>query len=177
MIRIRIIHTDKWEEIYPAQTIYESSFPLEEKVAFSSLTTHEISSQCKIELYAILNNEETIGMVSLVIFPSFTLLFYLAIMPSEQGKGIGEQVLSIIKNQFPTPIILEVEYATERLSERRIKFYTRNGFKLNTYPYTQPALHPTTLPLDMHIMSYPNILVEKQFAEIQAALYMHVYKV
>ncbi|AZS15605.1 hypothetical protein [Paenibacillus lutimineralis] len=97
-----------------------------------------------------------------------------------------DQIYAIMKASFPAnefrtyrgqkPLILEVELPDTSLSQRRIKFYERLGFYINPYDYVQPALSgQAAIPLKM--MSYPEPLTPKQFANVKSVLYSKVYKV
>jgi ribosomal protein S18 acetylase RimI-like enzyme len=177
MVSFKLISTSNNPLLPIVHSIYEEAFPPEEKVDFSSLLSHKLTDDCAFKLYAILHNNETCGMLSIVEYTSFVFIFYLAIAPTKQGYGIGKQVLDSVKNIVTLPIVLEVEHATNESSKRRIEFYTRNGFHLNKHPYLQPALHHNTLAVPMHIMSYPSFLSEETFLEMKTSLYKWVYKV
>ncbi len=175
MISLEFISHNNHPLLPSIQSIYEEAFPPEEKVDFSSLLSHKFADDCAFKLYAILDKNETCGMLSIVEYTSFVFIYYLAITPAKKGLGIGNKVLELIKKESTTPLILEVEHATQDISKRRIEFYVRNGFHVNQYPYFQPALHQHTDAVPMHIMSYPHALSEEDFLTVKTALYEHVY--
>ncbi len=177
MISLEFISHNNHPLLPNIQSIYEEAFPPEEKVDFSSLLPNKLTPDCIFKLYGILHNNEPCGMLSIVEYTSFVFIYYLAITPAKQGLGIGNKVLELIKKESKTPLILEVEHATQDISKRRIEFYVRNGFHVNQYPYFQPALHQHTDAVRMHIMSYPLALSEEDFLTIKTALYEHVYGV
>lgn len=65
----------------------------------------------------------------------------------------------------------------EEFAKKRIEFYKRIGFCENQYPYIQPALRKTTLPLPLKLLSYQNPIDEEEYLLIKDTLYKNVYKV
>lgn len=63
-------------------------------------------------------------------FASFIFIDYLYVSPESRGKGIGHQLIERLKEKRK-PIILEVEPIDYEDSdtEKRLRFYKREGFK------------------------------------------------
>ncbi|MCI8448180.1 MAG: hypothetical protein HFH30_07230, partial [Eubacterium sp.] len=74
-------------------------------------------------------------------------------------------------------ICLEVELPENDLAKRRIRFYERNGFFLNQYPYVQPSISKGRSPIPLLIMTSGQPVSEKIFQEIKSTLYEYVYGV
>jgi hypothetical protein len=72
----------------------------------------------------------------------------------------------MILNRFITTndkaILLEVELPTSSINKRRIKFYERIGFKLNTHYYEIPAIRENHSALQLLLMSYPNKITTEE---------------
>ncbi len=78
--------------------------------------------------------------------------------------------------QAPRPIILEVELPTTILSERRVGFYQRLGFRLwENVQYQQPAYHNDGNAIPMKLMSYGDIDIERNLVDIRSKIYSIVY--
>ena len=46
---------------------------------------------------------------------------------------------------------------------RRKLFYERNGFILNPWHHVQPAYHDDSVPVEMHIMSWPYVFSKEEY--------------
>ena len=79
-------------------------------------------------------------------------------------------------NKSEKTVILEVELPENEISKKRIKFYEKNGFFLNTYEYYQKPLRKNSRSEKMYLMSYPKAINEKQFLKIRNEIYENVYK-
>ena len=56
-----------------------------------------------------------------------------------------------------------------------VEFYKRNGFHLNTYPYTQPPLSKGQSPVPLLVMTYGKAVTNSGFEAIKDELYSEVY--
>ena len=61
--------------------------------------------------------------------------------------------------------------------QKRIKFYERYDFKLNTYEYLQPPLRKGCTYYPLKLMSYKQTLSFDDFKKIKNTLYQEVYKI
>ena len=95
-----------------------------------------------------------------------------------RGKGLGSKMLKeFIGSKKSDTIILEVELPEDEISTRRIKFYERNGFKLNTYEYFQMPLRKHSAPIPLYLMSYPKNLSSDEFRNYKSLIYKNVYSI
>ncbi|BCG57750.1 GNAT family N-acetyltransferase [Paenibacillus sp. URB8-2] len=110
-------------------------------------------------------------------FPEFRFVEHFAVVPAMRGRGLGERLLKSYLEKSPGLVLLEVEPPDSEWPRRRIGFYERLGFTLNPYPYAQPPLRVGQSALPLHIMSYPGLLEERQFAFFKETVFRVVYKV
>ena len=110
------------------------------------------------------------------------LLDYLAVCQGERGKGVGSRMLSLLCGQMKNMLLAEVEspLITDDPNEpqmrwRRIRFYERNGFYLNRYPYRMPCLRGNGPSLPLLLMSRPAPLTDGQARQAARRLYREVY--
>ena len=178
MICLKEITSTTQREYTLLSNLYEVSFPAEEKVDFQTLIGQENTQTAQPRLFAILLKEmnKVVGLASIVDSHDFVFLFYLATYEEVRGKGIGTEILSLIKKTYNKTIVLEVELPENGIATRRIEFYKRNGFHLLPYFYKQPALQEEMPEITMSIMSYPRTLTEKQFEKIKETIYTEAYK-
>ena len=93
---------------------------------------------------------------------------HFAVDPSRRGGGTGTAVLDYIKG-LGRPMLLEIELPVEddEMTFRRKLFYERNGFILNPWHHVQPAYHDDSVPVEMHIMSWPYVFSKEEKEEYE----------
>ena len=109
----------------------------------------------------ILENGNSIGMISYWTMGDFYYIEHFAIDPSLRNGGYGKRVLEMIKKQLKGPIVLEVEEPNDEMSTRRIHFYKRLEFTLHKKPYIQPPYRKGDSGLPMLLMTYPLFIAGK----------------
>lgn len=129
--------------------------------------------------YRLLTKEneqgETIAFLAGWEFEQFCFVEHIAVKPSIRGGGLGKQMMIDFMQQMNKPVVLEVEPPDEEIQQRRIGFYERIGFHMNSYPYVQPPLREGNPPFPLLMMSYPKPLSEEQFGSCRDQLYAEVY--
>lgn len=107
------------------EKLYLKSFPKEERFSFEILD--ECSKEENSDLYAILDNEEFIGMCYVVNCDDAYYLMYLAVEPNLRNKNYGSKILKDLKEKYNT-IFLSIDMPIDKICIRRKSFYLRNGF-------------------------------------------------
>lgn len=107
----------------------------------------------------------------------YLFLDYFAVDKALRGHGIGQAFLKQVIEDANTFVILEVELPTDDLKQRRIHFYQRLGFHLNTYAYKMPKIAKDFGDTPLYIMSYPTTISENDFDPLKNNLYRQVYRV
>lgn len=112
--------------------LYEEAYPIEERTETKRLL--QMIEDCpQMTFNAIMDdNDEFSGMVVIWDLGICRYLLYLAILNEKRNLGLGEAALKALKDESNLPIILEVELPSENLKQRRIGFYMRNGFHIET---------------------------------------------
>jgi len=123
------------------------------------------------------SNNRLVAFLAVWEFPMFRFVEHIAVDPTTRGSGIGGKIMAVYIEESSKPILLEVEYPDTELAQRRIGFYERLGFHLNSFEHVQPPLRKGESDLPLKIMSYPQILTEEDFYLYQEILYTNVYKV
>ena len=80
--------------------------------------------------------EDVLGMSYVLDIPElpFAYLLYLGVSPASQGRGVGSEILDIIKARTGEPVLLDVEPIDDpdadnkQQRQDRWRFYQRNGF-------------------------------------------------
>ena len=108
-------------------SLYESSFPADEKVPYFILK--QKAKKDISDIIGIYDHEEFIGFVILVFDKDIVFLWYLAIQEDKRNKGYGSFILQVLKNKYSDKrIILNVEEVKTEKQLKRKQFYIKNGF-------------------------------------------------
>ncbi len=107
------------------ENLYLSAFPNEERFPFWIL--EECSKEKNSDLYAILDNEQFIGMCYIVNCGDAYYLMYLAVESELRNKEYGSKILKDLKDKYKT-LFLSIDSTRDEVSCRRKNFYLRNGF-------------------------------------------------
>ncbi len=113
------------------ERIYVDSFPAKERVPLDSLLSAPEGVQS--DLMAVKFGEEVTGMYCVIRGDGMTFLFYLAVSGDRRDLGLGRRILEHIKEEYQSPILLNIELVPEGAPStdvrvRRRSFYLRNGF-------------------------------------------------
>lgn len=114
--------------------LYNDAFPKCEQSPLSFLFRR--TKDARNSFYAVLDNEEFVGLTYIIEGKRLVYVFYLAIVEEYRGKGYGSAVLTLIKEMYTDKVItLGIEDTADvnapNYSERidRLGFYKRNGFQ------------------------------------------------
>lgn len=113
--------------------LYHQAFPQIERKPFALM--EELSAQGKMELLAVTENEEFLGLAVNMMHGDTAILDYFAIAPERRGGGVGSSSLALLLEKFRGwKYIFEIEKqddAADNAAERsrRKAFYLRNGLK------------------------------------------------
>ena len=135
---ITLTENNNTERIEAIHTLYESSFPPDERMPFSRLL-----SRCEDGVMRLLSVEDENG--AFLGFANITLCFdalalnYFAIKPEYQGNGYGTEVILALKKRYPErSIVIDIEddgisSDNPEQRKRRRAFYERLGFSAMPY--------------------------------------------
>lgn len=153
---------------------YEASFPTNERRDFA-LLRELVKESPYFRMYALFRGKTYVGFLTAWGFETFVYIEHFAIDEAARCGGIGAEAMRLFLASTALPVVLEVELPTDELSRRRIGFYERLGFVLDTHPYFQPPYHPGDEPLEMHLMYVGDVKMEERFEPISKQLHREVY--
>ncbi len=164
MIRRQNISTIE-DPLFPfCWELYIASFPEDER---RSLDYH-IETMGK-ELFlcdVVLDSEKPIGILFWWNLSTFTFVEHIATNPNVRGKGYGRQIIKELISSSKKPILLEVEHPEDETCRRRIGFYERIGFVLNTHHYRHPSYQQIEGEfVDLMVMTHPNPITKNELQE------------
>ena len=131
MIAIKITSTTALD--VPIRGLYESAFPVEEQIPYPDLM--ELMDKMSLDVTAYYEGEEFLGFT--IVYPrkSFNWFWYFAVRDELRGKGVGQQILSMLIEKYKhCTNILDMESPDQicensEVRKRRCAFYLRNGFR------------------------------------------------
>ncbi len=168
----RVIDT-KSKPFKQAWNLYKSSFPSDERRTLAQERT--LFGKIGHEFYATYEKWGFVGFIELWNIEEFVFIHYLAISARKRGKGYGSKILRSIIATTVVPIILEIEPPKTLDQKKRITFYQKQGFHLNTFQFIQPAYSKNKRPVSLLLMSYPKKLSRREFNKIKKTIYRQVY--
>lgn len=163
-------------EIRQVKQTYESAFPKEERRDFE-LVKAILNSDSRFHLRVLFRDSRYAGFITDWDFGEFHYAEHFAVDASQRNGGIGSQALKAYLASLNKPVVLEVELPNDDLSRRRIGFYERLGFQLDTHTYFQPPYRQGDAELEMRLMSYGPLHLEKNFEQVKQTLHKEVYGV
>lgn len=164
LIRLKNISNNYFQK---AWELYEDAFPLEERRLLDSQA--RVMKKPNYHFDIIIDEKQLIGFLLWWDFETHRYIDHFATSTRQRNKGFGKLILETFMGNNDRPILLEVELPNSTINQRRIKFYERIGFKLNQHYYEVPPINEDQLPLQLLLMSYPNLLSTKdveQFIKI-----------
>lgn len=111
--------------------LYESSFPDDERTDTAQFLSM-IDDCPQMTFNAIVDEDELAGMAVIWDLGICRYLLYLAVVPDKRNNGLGAQTLKLLQEESELPILGEVERPINEMNVRRIEFYKRNGFHIET---------------------------------------------
>ena len=155
-IRLKNI-SDNYFDI--AWELYKEAFPLNERRLF--VAQERLMSDSKYHFDILIDNNQLIGFLLWWDLEWFRYIDHFATSKQLRNKGYGKLILEKFIKNNDKPILLEVELPASELNKRRIKFYERIGFKLNKHYYELPDFEGNQQPLELKLMTYPNLISKK----------------
>lgn len=167
------LKTNDFEHVW---TIMEESFPIDERRTCEG--QKKVLDNIHYQLYGCKIANNVAAFFAVWKFVDFAFVEHFAVDPNYRNGGIGAKLLQELLHSLNVPVVLEVEPPNTEMSQRRIKFYERNGFALNSYTdYIQPALSEKGSEIPLMIMTYPKEVSREQYEHIRDMLYHEVYHV
>jgi len=158
-----------------AWTIYEESFPVDERRPWSSHMQTQLDPRYTFTPL-LGENRIVVGVLGFWRFEEFTFIEHIAISSACRGCGIGSSTVKELQDAAHMPLILETELPEMNIqAPKRIRWYESLGFHSNQQEYFQPAYAMHQNPVPSRIMSYPRKLSHRDFQSIKETLYSQVY--
>lgn len=173
-MELRNLDLSDIEEVSFVENLYIESFPPSERRPIEKMLDFYQNNDLFFIDVAV-EDGRLVGFLTYWDIDEFIFAEHFAIAPEFRNGGYGRKVMKLFQKS-PKPIILEVELPSTILSERRIGFYQRLGYKLwENVQYQQPAYSIDGLAIPMKLMTYGDLNVERDLIEIRSKIYSIVY--
>ncbi|MFA5625243.1 MAG: GNAT family N-acetyltransferase [Bradymonadales bacterium] len=159
--RIHSCDEQRFSLLWP---LYESAFPSHERR--SLLAQLRAMRDPQFHCMALHMRRDIVGLLWYWDCAQFTYIEHLATFPSMRGKGLGSMALQHLARR-KRRIILEAEPPASEMNKRRIAFYKRCGFHLNTVRYTHRGYAKRACPHDLVIMTTPEPCESKVYEQFK----------
>ncbi|MDO5560192.1 MAG: GNAT family N-acetyltransferase [Oscillospiraceae bacterium] len=136
---------------------------------------YELFENNYYNLLYVYDNDKYTGSLAYWDLGDLCFVEHLCVEPESQSNGYGSQLLGYVENKLHVPVVLEVEPAGTYVTDRRIRFYERCGFKLSPMEYWQMPLNDGDEPLRLSIM-YTHDLNCKELERFVSLIRKIVYK-
>lgn len=156
------------------QQTYKDAFPYNERRDMQEVEYLMVHNPLTT-VNAIFEGGEYAGFLTYWTFDDFIYAEHFGIEKHLRNKGTGGKAFFKFVSEAPLPVVGEVERPVDDLTRRRVEFYERMGLKLYDRPYLHPAFHKNGEKIEVCMVSYGNIDLEKEFARIEKYLYKYVY--
>ncbi|MDR2927071.1 MAG: GNAT family N-acetyltransferase [Cytophagaceae bacterium] len=143
-----------------AWNLYKESFPPVERRHLQSQKNIMNNPLYHFEL--ITDENMFIGFIMWWSFKNVRYIEHLAIFLRLQGNGYGTRILNDFISKSDIPVLLEVEHPENMRDIRRIDFYKRVGFVLNTHPYKHPPYKKGGEYVSLMLMTYPQAITNEE---------------
>lgn len=151
------ITEERFNLVYEKMT---TAFPYEERRDLSD--QKECLNNKFFNFFEIFDNETAVGFIAFWAFPEFIFIEHIAIDEEKRAGGYGSKTIELVKETYKKPIILEAEAPETEQQIKRIRFYDRLGFKVNSYDYEQPSYHGGE-GVPLKILSFPELISQEEF--------------
>lgn len=125
------IHNSNHPLLVKVPALYESSFPDDERTSTDKFLSM-IDDCPQMTFNAIVKEGELAGMAVIWELGICRYLLYLAVEDGRRNGGLGAKTLKMLQEESNLPILGEVERPINEMNARRIEFYKRNGFHVET---------------------------------------------
>ncbi|MBN2598514.1 MAG: GNAT family N-acetyltransferase [Marinifilaceae bacterium] len=157
MKRLRLTQTNN-SGFLLAWELYRNAFPEEECRELD--LQQQIMNDINYHFDIVTVHEDFAGFILWWQFKGLKYIEHLATPVEYRGRGYGKMIVEQFIAESCDDIILEVELPDCDSSKRRIAFYKRFGFKLNTIDYKQLPMRKNGVSPEMFLMTYPDELTE-----------------
>lgn len=143
------------------EKLYASSFPI-----FEQRTQTQQDAAFGCERYNLTGYEDNgvfIGFISYWEFDDYIYIEHFAVDTDSRGKGYGSKILQSFVEATDKIVLLEIDPVTDEISEARLRFYLKCGFKENPYRHLHPAYRNEYRAHRLTVLTTPRQITEREY--------------
>ncbi len=171
--RLREMQIEEFDKVF---SITEEAFPIDEYRPYEKQKALLSNPVYRVLVMSDRDGGEIKAFAAVYVFADFLFVEHLATDARYRNLGLGSAVLTELKKLYERRICLEVERPETYIAQRRIGFYKRNGFYLNSYDYVQPPMAEGRKEVSLFIMTTGGAVGKDEFEGIRDTLYREVYR-
>ncbi|MGM5629937.1 GNAT family N-acetyltransferase [Apibacter raozihei] len=176
-MKLKKLNLMNLNEVNFMEKLYLDSFPKEEQRPTERMFKAYENSQNKFSILLAVTESKNVGFFNFWDFDKFIFAEHFAISSDFRSGGYGSRVMKVFMENISKPIVLEVEPPETEISQRRIGFYERLGFKLwDKIKYRQPSYESKGISYPMRIMSVGELDIEKDHKSVIETIH-NVYSI
>ncbi len=160
----RIIYSEKDEAFEDVWSLYQQSFPLEERRSSEEQQRIFRSENYTLKVYT--GRSFLPGFMSYWEFDDFVFIEHFALNSEVRSRGYGRKILGDFLASACKTVILEIEPVADEITGRRLNFYESLSFKENAFDHRQLPFHKGLEELPLMIMSYPEKISESMYNDL-----------
>ena len=140
-----VVIDNEFGQLQQVRSLYELSFPEEERLSFDALMKLAQTSDVEFVAYQDDDSGQLLGFTYTFTVERFCWGFYFAVQPALRGQGIGQLILqSLLARHNHYLFVIDIEsieqpseqtgeapagLASQAMRQRRHDFYRRNGIR------------------------------------------------
>jgi len=143
-----------------AWKLYLDSFPEIERRTLEE--QEEILTDKNFKMTCYVEDEVLISIVFYWKISSYTFLEHFAVNSQLRGQSFGSKILQKFINDKKN-IVLEIEPIVDEITQKRLKFYKKFGFVVNTHEHLQIPFREGAKELKLLLMSQEKTLSQQEY--------------
>lgn len=132
--------------------IYEESFPVEERRTLEEQI--QLFDKKIFKMLCYVENETVIAIVFYWTLEQYTFLEHFAIDSTLRGLSYGSKILQEFLKNHSYDIVLEIEPIVDTMTQKRLRFYERFGFVVNSHTHFQVPFRKDAKQLQLLFLSF-----------------------
>lgn len=141
--------------------IYKVSFPVNEQRNYAQ--QEKAFADARYYLLTMIEDGKVLSFVAYWDFNTYIYIEHLAVNPELRGKNIGSHMLNRFAEKAGKTILLEIDPVKDEVSEKRLRFYQKLGYKMNPYPHFHPAYNSVYPPHELLVLSYNKGISKEEY--------------
>ena len=128
-MKLRRITSSNNQEAQRLISLHSETFPEYETFQETPLLANLIDNVQSMQFNGIYEENELVGFFIYWDLEDSYYIHFIAVFPELRNRKIGQKVLDWCLENLHLPVFLESEIPYDEITQRRLNFYKRNGFK------------------------------------------------